>query len=203
MQDASLIALKAELQTYFTRAVKEKKDFGDALSETKSAIVALQKQVDAQDIAAAGRIFSSDPGEDFRKSVEENDSVGRLLRDKKGAAIVTFDSRAFESFARKTTITDAAVGTATSGVLAIQRLAGLTREPTQQLTVRDLFTANPTTFQVIDFVKVATPMTIASPVAEAAVNPENQVTFATVSERVKTIATGFRHRARCSKTSES
>jgi HK97 family phage major capsid protein len=92
-------------------------------------------------------------------------------------------------FERKTTITDVAVGTAVSGVLQIGRLPDITMEPRQQLTIRDLLTATPTTFQVVDFVKVLAPMAIASPVAEASTKPENAVTFTTVSERAKTIAT--------------
>jgi HK97 family phage major capsid protein len=74
-------------------------------------------------------------------------------------------------------------------VLPIGRLPQITIEARQQLTIRDLLTATPTTFQVIDFVKVASPMAIASPVAETSTKPENAVTFTTVSERVKTIAT--------------
>jgi HK97 family phage major capsid protein len=42
---------------------------------------------------------------------------------------------------------------------------------------------------VIDFVKVNAPMVKASPQVEAAAKAENAVTFTTVSERVKTIAT--------------
>jgi HK97 family phage major capsid protein len=117
-------------------------------------------------------------------------SVQRLLKDKRGNAVVNFTGKsARELFERKTTITDAAVGTAVSGVLQIGRLPGLTTEARQALTIRDVLTANPTTFQVIDFVKVLVPMAPASPVAEASQKPENAVTFTTVSERVKTIAT--------------
>jgi HK97 family phage major capsid protein len=57
------------------------------------------------------------------------------------------------------------------------------------LTVRDALTARPTTAQIIDFVRVNSPMTIASPVPEASLKPENAMTFTTASERVKTVAT--------------
>src|SRR5258708_31429068 len=41
----------------------------------------------------------------------------------------------------------------------------------------------------VDFVKVTTAMTIASPVAEASTKPENAVVFTASSEKIRTIAT--------------
>jgi HK97 family phage major capsid protein len=49
--------------------------------------------------------------------------------------------------------------------------------------------SRPTTAAVIDFVKVSTPMSIASPVAEGSVKPQNAVAFTAASEKVRTIAT--------------
>ena len=43
--------------------------------------------------------------------------------------------------------------------------------------------------QIVDFIKVTNPFSIASPVAEASLKPENAVTFAAVSERIKLLAT--------------
>jgi HK97 family phage major capsid protein len=77
----------------------------------------------------------------------------------------------------------------TTGVLQIDRIPGITPEARQALTIRDVLTANPTQLQVVDFVKVSTPMSIASPVAENSTKPENAVTFTSASERVRTIAT--------------
>lgn len=62
-------------------------------------------------------------------------------------------------------------------------------EARQLLTVRDVLTARPTTQPVIDFVRVQTAMTPASPVAEASTKPENAVVFQSLSEKVRTIAT--------------
>jgi hypothetical protein len=80
-------------------------------------------------------------------------------------------------FDLKTTISSDAVGRMTSGVLPIERMPGITEEARQQLTIRALLASSPTTFQVIDFVKVQSPMSIASPVPEASTKPENQVTL--------------------------
>jgi HK97 family phage major capsid protein len=52
-----------------------------------------------------------------------------------------------------------------------------------------MLTARPTLLGAIDFVKVTTPMSIASPAAEASTKAENQVSFTAYSEKIKTIAT--------------
>jgi HK97 family phage major capsid protein len=54
--------------------------------------------------------------------------------------------------------------------------------------VRDVLASSPTEMAIVDFVKVSTPMSIASPVAEASTKPENQLNLSSHSERVKCIA---------------
>ena len=186
-----LLELQGQLKTHFEKAAEQERTRGTVSEELKTKIDAVQKQVDAIDVKLAGRLTAAEEAEDGLEEQMKNDaSLQRLLKDKRGNAVINFTGKsARELFERKTTITDAAVGTAVSGVLQIGRLPSITMEPRQQLTIRDLLTANPTTFQVIDFVKVLQPMSPASPVAEASTKPENQATFTTVSERVKTIAT--------------
>lgn len=188
--DEKLKALQAELKTYFEKAAEQQTKFGTISEELKTKIDALQRQVDAVDVKLAGRLTTEEVEDGFEDQMKNDASLQRLLKDKRGNAVINFAGKSARSiFERKTTITSAAVGTAVSGVLQIGRLPDITMEPRQQLTIRDLLTANPTTFQVIDFVKVLQPMSPASPVAEASTKPENQATFTTVSERVKTIAT--------------
>ncbi len=168
-------------------------------SASAAEVKALQTQVDAIDKKLAGGAPGF-PGsfveeKSLRDYLTEDPGIVRLMKDKRGRAVLTFgpdDVGLIEQLQRKTTITGGAggtVSTATTGVLQIQRLAGITPEARQQLTIRDLLTANPTTFQVVDFVKVVQPLSIASPVPEASLKPENQVTFTSLSERVRTIAT--------------
>ena len=107
----------------------------------------------------------------------------------------------FELMNRKTTISGTTSGTGsggdplnpvgamTTGVLQIDRIPGITPEARQVLKVRNVLAARPTTMAVVDFVKVTSPMAIASPVAEASVKPENSVTFQSLSEKVRLIAT--------------
>jgi HK97 family phage major capsid protein len=61
-------------------------------------------------------------------------------------------------------------------------------EARQQLRLRDLLTARPTSLQYIDFVKVSSPMTVASMQVEGSDKAENAVTFTTASQKVETVA---------------
>ena len=188
--EAKLLALQAELKTHFEKAAEQQAKHGTISEELRTKIDAVQRQVDAIDSKLAAHVPASEEEDSFETQMKNDAGVQRLLKDKRGNAVITFTGKTARTlFERKTTISDAAVGSAISGVLQIGRLPDITMEPRQQLTIRDLLTATPTTFQVVDFVKVLAPMTIASPVAEASTKPENAVTFTTVSERAKTIAT--------------
>jgi HK97 family phage major capsid protein len=147
---------------------------------------AMQAQLDAIDRANAERHVGGAVDIDLVKTLQENDSIARLVRDQKGSAVITLKSRSLE---QKTTITSAAAGSQTSGVLQIDRIPGITPEARQALKIRNVLTANPTQLQVIDFVKVNSPMSIASPQVEASDKAENAVTFTSASEKVRTIAT--------------
>ena len=81
------------------------------------------------------------------------------------------------------------VGTATSGVLQIDRIPGITAEARQILGSGSAAARGQPHVIVVDFVKVSTPMAIASPVAEGSIKPENSMTFTTVSEKVRLLAT--------------
>jgi HK97 family phage major capsid protein len=148
----------------------------------------MQKQLDAIDMRVQGHPVGSGGfgSGDLERELKENDSVARLVQDKKGTAIINLPSRLLE---RKTLITSSGVGSATSGVLQIDRVPGIVAEARQVLRVRDLLTARPTALQVIDFVKVSAPMANASPQAEGSEKHENEVAFTTASAQVKTIAT--------------
>lgn len=149
----------------------------------------MQRQLDGVDSALQTRGFGGGvPQKGLLEHLQENEAFARLLSDKRGKAVIRFSGDDATLLQRKS-ITSAAVGAATSGVLPIGRLDGITAEARQQLTLRDLLVATPTTFQVIDFVKVLTPIAIASPAPETSLKAENQANFTTVSARVKTIAT--------------
>lgn len=164
------------------------------IGQAEDRFHSMQKQLDAVDTRTNGTtITGGDVGHSLYQELSQNEGFQRLMHDRKGSATIRLEGqKAAQLFERKTTITSGAggtVGASTSGVLSIERTPGITTEARQQLTVRDVLTARPTTAQIIDFVKVNAPMVIGSPVAEGSVKAENAVTFVTASERVKTIAT--------------
>ena len=188
--EQQLAELKDQLAGHFDNAAKEQKALGTVLEKTQSKITALQAQADAIDVKLAERKAAEVPQPGVLEVLQANDSVNRLRQDRGGRAVVTLEGKHVrELMGRKTTITSSAVGVATTGVLQIDRIAGITAEARQVLTVRDLLYARPTTMQVVDFVKVNAPMAIASPQVEASAKAENAVTFTSVSEKVRTIAT--------------
>lgn len=188
--ETQLAELQAELKTHFATAAEQQTKHGTMTTELKTQIEALQKQADALDAKLVTRDIAAEPISTLDKEFKENENIARLMRDKRGSAVITLTGKsAQELFERKTTITSAAVGAATTGVLQIDRIPGITIEARQVLRVRDLFTARPTQMQVIDFVKVLSPLSQASPVSEGNVKLENALTFQSASERVKTIAT--------------
>ena len=120
--------------------------------------------------------------------LKNNDTAARLVKDKRGPAVLNLSAKEFPELFRKTTITSGTVGTATTGVLQIDRIPGIVAEARQQLTIRGLLMRS-TTMQVVDFVRVSQPLTVGSPVPEASLKPENQLNFQSLSEKVRLLAT--------------
>lgn len=189
--EKQLAELQTELSTHFAKAAEEQKNTGSMALTTKEAVESLQKQVDALDIKLADKHTQEIvQGGSVEKTVKECESMQRLMKDRRGSAVIQLKAADIrELMERKTTITSAAVGQSVTGVLQIDRIPGITPEARQTLKVRDLLSSAPTTMQVVDFVKVNAPMTIASPQVEASTKAENAVTFSSISEKVRTIAT--------------
>jgi HK97 family phage major capsid protein len=153
-------------------------------------ITAMQTQLDAQDRNFASKLFGDTPPQPFVEKLKSHEGFQRLLHDRRGKAVLTLTGKDASDFLqRKTTVSEVGQGFATTGVMPIDRDTGITPEARQTLTVRDALTSRPTSFAVVDFVKVTTPMGLASPVPEASVKPENAVAFTSESEKVRTIAT--------------
>jgi HK97 family phage major capsid protein len=200
--EETLAALQAEQKTFHDKAAAEQKTHGTMLASTTDSITKLQTQVDAIDVKLAQKLIADQgQGSTLLKTFREDEGVQRLLKDRKGHAVVTIKGNdVADLMSRKTIISDIVsgsagsdtlnpVGAATSGVLQIDRIPGIVAEARQTLKIRDLFTQRPTTMQIVDFVKVTSPMSIASPVAEASLKPENSLSFASVSEKVRLLAT--------------
>ncbi len=181
-----LTALSGEMKSFVEKANEEKKQHGTMLAETKTALENLQKQVDAVDL----KLTSKSVGEVSKSLVDtlkENEDVSRLLRNRKGSTSITL--KASDLIEHKTTVTSAAVGFTTPGIVTSERIPGIVADARQVLRLRDLLTARPTTMQMIDFIKVVTPLAPAGMVPETTLKPENAITFGVQSEKVRTIAT--------------
>jgi HK97 family phage major capsid protein len=190
--EKQLKELKEMLAEQYKVGEEQQRKHGTILEDTVVKMTALQKQVDAIDINLAKKFsHDEDPAEDgIEKVMKESDSLARLMKEHRGSAVLQFKGNQMNHFlGRKTTITSGTVGVATTGVLQIDRIPGITAEARQQLKVRDLLSASPTTMQVVDFVKVSQPLTVGSPVPEASTKPENQLNFQSVSEKVRLLAT--------------
>lgn len=174
-----------------SKGEQEQAKFGTLLSETKEQLVALQKQADALDVKLAERHAASTPEESLEETLKKNDDLASFMRKKAGNVVIEISGKhAARLFERKTLITSPDVGLTTPGVLQNDRTPGIVAEARQQLTIRDVLTSRPTTFQRIDFVKVNSPMTQASPQqGEGHTKKENAVTFTTDKADVQTIAT--------------
>jgi HK97 family phage major capsid protein len=176
----------------------ERNEYDSITASIKSSIdgfggkfAALQKQVDSIDAKIADKHSGPGSRRTLRKALEESDDFQRLVRDRRGRATLTLSGEdvAAALMERKTTITSAGVGWQTTGVLPIERIPGIVPEARPVLRVRDVLTSSPTSLQVVDYVKVTTPMAIASPQLESSPKVENAVAFTSYSQRVKTLAT--------------
>jgi HK97 family phage major capsid protein len=184
-----LEALQSDLKGYLAKADEQQKQYGTMSVELATKIDTLQKQVDAIDIKMAEKHIASPGGKSLMDSLNENEELRKCLRDKSGGCVLHFDAKQVAQIERKTNVTEAAVGFATTGVMRIERMAGITPEARQELTIADMFRRTPTTQAIIDFVKVNAAPKIASPQTEASDKGENAVTFTSVSEKVQTVAT--------------
>jgi HK97 family phage major capsid protein len=185
-----LDSILGQIKEQKDRADVETKKFGGMLEETKTKLEALQKQADAIDKTLAEKHAAAPSRFTLEESLKENKSFMSFIKGDAQKFTLTPQEQKAVWLERKTTVDSSAVGAMTSGVLTIDRTPGIVQEARQALTIRSALTARPTTMQVIDFVKVNSAMTDASPQqGEGHTKKENAVTFTTKSETIKTIAT--------------
>jgi HK97 family phage major capsid protein len=175
-----------ELEQYnqITAAMKAAVEgFGGKLSAMQTQLDAIDKRL------VPGMGIPGSERKTLRQYLKENENVSRILRDRRGSCVLNFEGDDAGLMEQKTTITSAGVGWQTTGVLQIERIPGITPEARAVLKVRNVLPSSPTSLQVVEFVKVSTPMGIASPQQEASPKVENATQFTSFAERVKTIAT--------------
>jgi HK97 family phage major capsid protein len=204
--EQQLATLATDLKVHLGKFEAEQKAANVAAqAELVTKIHNIQTQLDALDKKAMERMQEQENSEpSLEQYIVEHEGLKRLIYDRRGSCSIELNGKqALQLMNRgrnmelKTVIATTASGGsssvdlsyATSGVLGIDRLAGVTAEARPVLRVRDQFTAIPTELPTIDFLKTSVPMSQASPAQEGTTKAENAYNLTTVSERVKTIAT--------------
>lgn len=181
-------AVLSAIQEHKSQAKTEMDKFGSMLGETTDKLVALQNQADELDKKIAEGLRGAMKGETLEDSLREDPRLQDWLKTKRGTCFIQIKGHHIgELLERKTTIDSAALGSATSGVLQIDRTPGIVQEARQMLNLRNVISARPTTLPTIDYVKVNSGPSTGSLQTEGSAKPENAVTFTTASAYVKTI----------------
>lgn len=180
-----LAQLQGELKNFIDKAQAEQKNLGTVLVETKDAIQAINKRIDEVEVRMA-KPAAGEEHKTIADELKENESFQRLQCDGRGSARISFKSLA--DLERKTTITSAAVGNATSGVLNPMRVPGIVPAAQVNLTIRDILPVGQTSANAIDYVKENAFTNAASPQTEASDKAESALTFTTATAAVRTLA---------------
>ena len=152
-----------------------------AAADRKSgrAITLLKKEVATLKSSPEGR-------QTLTQVLSEDPNTKQFIAEKKGKLTLKVGHADLE---QKTVLTATAEGVTTPGVLQIDRIPEIVPEARQQLKIRDVLTARPTTFALVQFNRVLVPLSPAGMVPETTLKSENQISFVAEQERVKTIAT--------------
>lgn len=189
--EGKLTHFMAEFKTIKEQGEELKTKYGSLPANIAEQLTAIQKQVDEIDTKIAKHHAAAQPEETVYQTLEKDEGLKKFFRDG-GTHTLQLTAKQVAQLERKTTVTSesGSTGVQTTGVMQIERIPGIIEEARQVLTVRNALTARPTSMQVIDYVKVSTPMTAASPQqGEGHTKKENAVVFTAASEKVQTIAT--------------
>jgi HK97 family phage major capsid protein len=191
--EKKLSELEGALKIHFDKAAEEKKTLGSTLDETKSTLIDLQKQFDALVLELKKPGNGGAETKSLDQMLREDEGVQKLIRDRKGR--VQFEiPGGLAQMLHKTTITSSAISTsgndaATSGVIGYDRTPGVVPAARRRLFIQDLLTSVPTTLPTVEFVKVETDVSDASPQVEGSAKHENALSFTTDTAPIRTIAT--------------
>lgn len=188
MEDPQILqSLQADLARFIEKHNNEVKELGVATKATVETCTKLQQQVDAIDTKMQTAPGGGQAEKSLQQEFEENEDFKRLCRDGRGKACLHFKG-GIREIERKTTITSAAVGSGTAGVLMPQQDSRMVILPQQRLRVRDLLPTQRTTQNAIFYVKENAFTNAASPQIETSPKGESALTFTTTSTSVQTLA---------------
>ncbi|HEV8406391.1 MAG TPA: phage major capsid protein [Sphingomicrobium sp.] len=185
VRDEIMVAI-AEFKTRTAAQIEQIQKNGVVDPETKEALTRVAKRIDELEAR-------------FAKPGASEPTLAKSL----GALIIESErAKAFQASGRKgnfsvevptlweskTTITSAAIGSATSGILTPLRVPGIVEVPLRPLSIRDLLRSTPTTNNAVEFVKENVFTNAASPQVETVAKGESALTFTIAAEKVQTIA---------------
>lgn len=189
----ALESMAVEQKKYIDTQLEEIRKTQGVSPETKASVESLQRQV-AELTADMRKPEAARPAEvkTVFDVVSESDSfkefMDRTRRNLRGSARIEF--KQLLDWSKKTTITETALGQATSGVLNYERLPGIVPLARRALRIRDLLPVGPVPNggNSVDFVKENVFTNAASPQTEGSAKAESADTFTTGTAMVRTIA---------------
>jgi HK97 family phage major capsid protein len=183
IQETALAALKKRADAYYKAAAEGRSNSAER-AELQSAIESYITTKGAT--AGQGGHMAT---KSLQSHLEANESFRQLKQTGRGSAVLRLEGADADALLqRKDAMTGSAFGYQTTGVLQMERAPGITPEPRPVLRVEDLLYHRPTALGIVDFARVSTPMTPASPQVEAAVKYEDELGLTSVSEKIRTIA---------------
>jgi HK97 family phage major capsid protein len=194
-QHADIDAMRVECKKWADALTKAGADAG----EVKVTVERALKRLDSVE-ARLSMPFSNAYGGDAKtlgELVADAEAVKELAQQLRPGGSFIAGKRAslqLKSFfingplEQKTTITSAAVGSSTPGILVPQRIPGITKPGVRRLRVRDLMPRFTTVNNAVEWVRENAFTNLASPTAESISKPESALTFVIDSAPVRLIA---------------
>ena len=153
--------------------------------EAKSEIAGIRQDLDGLALDGARAGIGATSGPDLASTIWDDGEFKSLRDHGRGKCLIQVPTSALET---KATITSSAVGSATSGVLQIDRAPGVIPLARKRLFIRDLLTVRPTTKTAIDYVKISSAPMSPAMQTEASAKSESALNFTTVTANVRTLA---------------
>ena len=169
-----------------------------ALTEIKTGVSAIQSNYlqlrnELDGYIAKGASFAGGSQRDELGDVlRGSDDMQKLMRGERKNAIIVLPSMAPRlkqlAIESKATLTEAGVGSQTTGVMPIERIPGIVGGAQRRNFMRDVLRVIPTVNSAVDFVSETSATPTASPVSEGSVQNEATMTFTSAVAPVRTLA---------------
>ncbi len=181
--------LQAELKGFIAKKDEEMKTLGAVTTETKGAITELIKRMDALEVRLAKPTDPVEAKGTLQEELKSNSDLEGMMKRGRGSVRLDLSPKAAAAVLERKTISSAAIGFPTYGVMPAERESGIVAMTRPQLRMLDVIPSRPTTLGEIYWVKESTRPTKASPVTEySGLKPTVEVAFTTDKEPVQTIA---------------